>query len=90
MKKFAWTAVVVLLAGGTGMAEDWPQFRGGAALSQAPFAKVPLAWDATKPNGQPRRMLDTSRALREFGWKARIPFETGLAETVAWYEENRS
>jgi nucleoside-diphosphate-sugar epimerase len=35
-------------------------------------------------------MLDTSRAERELGWKARIPFETGLAETVAWYEENRS
>jgi GDP-L-fucose synthase len=49
-----------------------------------------IVWDATKPNGQPRRMLDTSRAEREFGWKARIPFETGLAETVAWYEENRS
>ena len=48
MKNFAWTAVVVLLAGGTGMAEDWPQFRGGAALSQAPHAKVPLAWDTDK------------------------------------------
>ena len=48
MKNFAWTAVVVLLASGTGMAEDWPQFRGGAALSQAPHAKVPLAWDADK------------------------------------------
>jgi GDP-L-fucose synthase len=49
-----------------------------------------IVWDTTKPNGQPRRMLDTSRAEREFGWKARISFETGLAETVAWYEENRS
>jgi len=49
-----------------------------------------IVWDTTKPNGQPRRMLDTSRALREFGWKARIPFEEGLAETVAWYERNRT
>jgi GDP-L-fucose synthase len=49
-----------------------------------------IAWDTTKPNGQPRRMLDTSRAWEEFGWRARIPFEEGLAETVAWYEENRS
>jgi GDP-L-fucose synthase len=48
-----------------------------------------IAWDASKPNGQPRRMLDTSRALREFGWKARIPFEEGLRETVAWFEAQR-
>ena len=37
-----------------------------------------IVWDTTKPNGQPRRMLDTSRALAEFGWKARIGFEEGL------------
>jgi GDP-L-fucose synthase len=48
-----------------------------------------IVWDTTKPNGQPRRMLDTSRAEREFGWKARIPFEDGLRETVEWYERNR-
>jgi len=45
-----------------------------------------IVWDPTKPNGQPRRMLDTSRATREFGWKARIGFEEGLRETVEWYE----
>src|SRR5512139_3813925 len=48
-----------------------------------------LVWDATKPDGQPRRMLDTSKALREFGWKARIGFEEGLRETVEWFEDNR-
>lgn len=48
-----------------------------------------LVWDTTKPNGQPRRMLDTSKALREFGWKARIGFEDGLRETVEWFEANR-
>jgi GDP-L-fucose synthase len=48
-----------------------------------------VAWDTSKPNGQPRRMLDTSRALEEFGWKASIPFEDGLAETVAWFERNK-
>jgi GDP-L-fucose synthase len=48
-----------------------------------------IVWDTTKPNGQPRRMLDTAKAEREFGWKARIPFEEGLAETVAWFEQNR-
>ena len=48
-----------------------------------------LRWDTTKPNGQPRRMLDTSRAEQEFGWKARIGFEEGLRETVEWFEANR-
>jgi len=49
-----------------------------------------IVWDVSKPNGQPRRMLDTSRALREFGWRARIPFEEGLRETVEWFEKNRA
>jgi GDP-L-fucose synthase len=48
-----------------------------------------LRWDATKPNGQPRRMLDTSRAREWFGFEASTPFETGLRETVAWYEAAR-
>ena len=48
-----------------------------------------VTWDKTKPDGQPRRMLDTSRALREFGWKAQIGFEEGLRETIDWYERNR-
>ena len=46
-----------------------------------------LVWDPTQPNGQPRRMLDTSRAEREFGFRAQIGFETGLARTIAWYRE---
>jgi GDP-L-fucose synthase len=44
-----------------------------------------LRWDATKPDGQPRRCLDTSRATREFGFKASTPFEKGLAATIDWY-----
>ena len=48
-----------------------------------------IAWDASKPDGQPRRMLDTSKALAEFGWRAEIGFEEGLAETVAWFEAHR-
>ena len=48
-----------------------------------------IEWDRSKPDGQPRRMLDTSKALREFGWRAKIPFEEGLRETVAWFEQNR-
>jgi GDP-L-fucose synthase len=48
-----------------------------------------LVWDASKPDGQPRRMLDTSRARAEFGWKARIGFEEGLKETIEWFERHR-
>ena len=48
-----------------------------------------LVWDTTKPNGQPRRALDTSRAMAFFGWKARMPFEEGLRQTIAWYRQNR-
>jgi len=47
-----------------------------------------VVWDHTKPDGQPRRMLDTSKALAEFGWKAATPFEEGLRETVEWFEQH--
>ena len=46
-----------------------------------------LTWDASKPDGQPRRCLDTSRAKREFGFAATTDFKDGLAETIAWYEK---
>jgi GDP-L-fucose synthase len=49
-----------------------------------------IHWDATKPNGQPRRALDTSRAREAFGFTAGTSFEEGLRTTVAWYEANRS
>jgi GDP-L-fucose synthase len=44
-----------------------------------------ITWDTSKPDGQPRRMLDTSRAEREFGFKARTKFEEGLKKTIKWY-----
>jgi GDP-L-fucose synthase len=47
-----------------------------------------IVWDPTKPNGQPRRMLDTTRAWERFGFKARISFEEGLKRTIEWYEAN--
>ena len=47
-----------------------------------------LRWDAAKPDGQPRRCLDTSRALAEFGWRARTPLRDGLRETIHWFESN--
>jgi len=47
-----------------------------------------ITWDASKPDGQPRRRLDTTRATSKFGWTARIPFEEGLEETAQWYREH--
>lgn len=50
--------------------------------------KGKIIWDASKPDGQPRRCLDTTRARREFGFEAKVPFETGLKRTIAWYARN--
>lgn len=47
-----------------------------------------VIWDKTKPDGQPRRMLDTSRAKQEFGYTAETQFDQGLVETIAWYQQN--
>jgi GDP-L-fucose synthase len=44
-----------------------------------------VVWDTTRPDGQPRRMLDTTRALSEFGFRARTDFRAGLTKTIAWY-----
>jgi GDP-L-fucose synthase len=46
-----------------------------------------IEWDTTRPNGQPRRLLDTSRAEQWFGFRARTSLEEGLRKTVKWYEE---
>lgn len=46
-----------------------------------------IVWDTSKPDGQPRRALDTSRAKEEFGWVARTRLEQGLRNTVEWYQE---
>jgi GDP-L-fucose synthase len=45
-----------------------------------------IRWDTSKPDGQPRRSLDTSRAAAYFGFRATTPFEQGLRETIDWYE----
>jgi GDP-L-fucose synthase len=47
-----------------------------------------ILWDTTKPNGQPRRKLDTTRAKELFGFEAQTPFREGIARTVAWYREH--
>lgn len=48
-----------------------------------------IIWDKSKPNGQPRRKLDVSRAEKEFGFKAKTTFEIGLKETIKWYIDQK-
>jgi GDP-L-fucose synthase len=48
-----------------------------------------LRWDTSRPDGQPRRALDTSRARERFGFEARTPFVEGLRATVEWYRAHR-
>ena len=48
-----------------------------------------LVWDTSKPNGQPRRALDTSKAKEEFGFEAQTDFDEGLEATVNWYLQTR-
>ena len=45
-----------------------------------------VVWDSTKPDGQPRRMLDTSRAREAFGFEAQMVLEEGLKRTISWWE----
>jgi len=51
--------------------------------------KGEFVWDISKPDGQPRRCLDTSRAKEAFDFTAAVPFEEGLKNTIAWYRANR-
>ena len=48
-----------------------------------------IVWDTSKPNGQPRRALDTSLAKEYFNFEAEMPFEEGLEETIQWFKENK-
>jgi len=52
--------------------------------------KGKIVWDKTKPDGQPRRMLDTSKAEREFGFRAKVKFDEGLRKTIEWYLGNKT
>ena len=49
-----------------------------------------IRWDPTKPDGQPRRCLDVSRARQEFGFSAETALRDGLSETIEWYQKNRA
>jgi len=48
-----------------------------------------IKWDTSKPDGQPRRCLDVSKAWKEFGFKAKTDFREGLKKTIEWYKEWR-
>ena len=52
--------------------------------------KGQIRWDTSKPDGQPRRRLDTTRAMEAFGFKAQIDFYEGLKRTIEWYKKHRS
>jgi len=49
-----------------------------------------IRWDTTKPDGQPRRRLDVSKAKREFGFEAKVDFREGLRRTIEWYLSNKN
>lgn len=51
--------------------------------------KGKIKWDTSKPDGQPRRCLDTKQAKKQFGWSAKTKFEKGLQETIQWYKDNK-
>jgi GDP-L-fucose synthase len=48
-----------------------------------------IIWDKSKPDGQPRRMLDTAKAAKELGFVAKTDLTAGLIKTIEWYKENR-
>jgi len=50
--------------------------------------KGKIVWDKSKPDGQPRRCLDTKRASKEFGFKSKVSFDLGLKRTINWYKED--
>jgi GDP-L-fucose synthase len=52
--------------------------------------KGKIIWDTSKPDGQPRRCLDTTKAEREFGFKAKTTFEEGLRKTIEWYRSHKN
>ena len=55
-------------------------------ISRLTGFKGQIFWDTTKPDGQPRRKLDVSRAKKAFGFTAKVDFKTGLKKTIKWYE----
>jgi GDP-L-fucose synthase len=61
-----------------------------AAIAEATGFRGRIAWDTTKPDGQPRRFLDVTRARERLGFAAKVPLREGIAQTVAWYRAHRT
>ena len=59
--------------------------QGGCLVAKLTGFAGTITWDTTKPDGQPRRCLDTSKGEQEFGFKATTSFEAGLRNTFEWY-----
>ena len=59
-------------------------------ISELTDFKGKVIWDKTKPDGQPRRRLDTKKAEKEFGFRAKTDFKEGLKKTIDWYKSARS
>jgi GDP-L-fucose synthase len=60
------------------------------AIARAVGFEGEIRWDTSKPNGQPRRQVDTTRARERFGFVAQTGFEQGIGEVVAWYRAHRA
>jgi GDP-L-fucose synthase len=58
-------------------------------IAQLTRFKGEVRWQTDKPDGQPRRRLEVSRAAEKFGFRAQVPFEEGLKRTIEWYETRR-
>ncbi len=58
-------------------------------IKQLTGFKGKLTWDTSKPDGQPRRCLDTTRAKQLFGFEAQMPFEEGLKKTIQWWRQHQ-
>ncbi len=56
-------------------------------VAQACGFEGEVRWDTTKPDGQPRKSMDVSRAREKLGWTARVNLSEGLARTVAWFRQ---
>ena len=72
---------------GSGQEIDIKQL--AATIGRLTGFKGQFEWDSSKPDGQPRRRLDTTKARLEFGFEARTDFETGLAATIDWFKGTR-
>jgi GDP-L-fucose synthase len=72
-----------------GSGEEWSIAELAARIAACVGFRGEIRWDRSKPNGQPRRKLDTTRAREQFGFEAHTRFDEGLRRTVEWYRASR-